>query len=438
VAGLVNPNNDLAHKAMADYIASAKGLAHAIDDGFVLTPEKQAMVTAVKASAAEMQLGLADIGDKLAKVNRIKALMDAGRGPGGIGAGILGHIVGGPVGGMLGMAGGAMASPGKNIMRLAQLEGAVSSLDAKMGGALSRFFGRARAAGAEVGQAGAGNVSRGTAARVAGKVVGRAAREIGSDVVENAARQHATERGVAGRIAKEIPGKTRETLVEKSAERGHEDRETPSTREEFEANAKAVTALHDPAVLTGKLQPHFEALQGSAPQTAKGLGGTAAMAVAYLTTKLPDAPPADPLTGKPGQPSASEMSLYNVRVRAVKDPAGVVDDLARGRVTTEQVETLQAVYPGIYRELQQKAQQSLLEHAQAGHPLPFQQRVALGVLLGIDSDPSLAKPAMGHALATFGKPPAPPPKGSGSGHVGPSAISRDVATPEQRMSQGGV
>jgi hypothetical protein len=127
-----------------------------------------------------------------------------------------------------------------------------------------------------------------------------------------------------------------------------------------------------------------------------------------------------------------------VRVRAVQDPAGVVDDLARGRVTTEQVETLQAVYPGIYRELQQKAQQSLLEHAQAGHPLPFQQRVALGVLLGIDSDPSLAKPAMGHAMATFGKPPAPPPKGSGSGHVGPSAISRDIATPEQRMSQGGV
>lgn len=378
VGSLVNPTTDLAHKAMTDYIQSAKTLASAIDDSFELSADKQAMVTAVKASAIKMEMGASDIGDRLAKVNQIDALIKAGRGPGGNGAVFLGHLIGGPVGGAIGMAGSQLSNPGKNIMRLAQLESIVSKFDGKVGGAIGRFFERG-------------------------------------------------EEGSSSKIAK--AARTANTL-----RRGREEGERESIRTEFERRQKAIGALQDPAVVAQRMGAHFETLQGTAPQTASMLGATAAKAVAYLTSHMPTAEVVDPLTGEKGTPPLSEMATFNLRAEAVEHPESVMHDLARGRVTVEQVDAIKNVYPGIYRELQAKVQETIVSHAQAGRPLDFQQRVSLGVLLDVDTDPSLAKPAMGHAHATFSAPPAPAPKSSGGGRGGPSPQGRSLETPEQRMS----
>ena len=374
VAGLVNPNNDLAHKAMADYIRSARGLATAIDDSFELAPAKQAMVSAVKASSIQMDAGLADIGDKLAKVNQIHTLMQAGRGPGGMGAGILGHLIGGAPGALVGGVLGTLASPGKNIMRLAQLESVVSKFDGKVGGAIRRFL------------------ERDTAPEV---TVGRAARKAGA-------------KGASLDI-----------------------------REEYERRAKVVRGLQDPNALTGRLQEHFGALSGTAPQTASGLAATAARALGYLATRMPQVDPADPLTGKPGTPSTGAMATWLSQAQAIEHPEEVMEDLARGRVTVEQVDALREVYPGIYQEFQSRVQESIAEHIHKGRPLSFQQRISLGILLDVETDPSLAKPAMAHAAASYAIQPEPPQK-TGGGRGGPSKLGAAMTTPAQKMEAGGI
>jgi hypothetical protein len=394
VAGLVNRNNDLQHQAMSRYLAASRKLAATIDKHFVLPPEKQTMVTAAKAASHLAEMKLSDIGDKLVKVNQIKALIDASKGSAGtIGAGLIGHMLGGPLGGMLGAAVGQLANPGKNIMRLAQLEEFGRKFDAKTGGAISSFFRRSE--------------------KTAAVDIGAAAKAEGAGARAFKAAQ--------------------------TVDRGRQEGERAETRRAYEARVANLKQLQDPTALNDRMSSHYEALQETAPKTGAALGAAAAKAVGYLLSRMPAVEAADPYTGKEGVPSHSEMVAFNLRASAVERPSEVMADMAKGRVTVEQVEALQAAYPDVFQELQGKVQESLAQHVADGHPVSFQQRVSLGILLGIDTDPSLTKPSMSHATATFATAPAPADKPSGSGGArGPSVRGGATKTPEQQMSSDGA
>ena len=401
VGGLINPHNDLQHQAMANYIQAAKRLAGAVDDHLELPPAKQAAVSAVKANAILAEKSLADIGVKLAKVNQIKMLTDAGRGSFGA---LYGHMLGGAVGGgigalvspddrgagaavggMLGMGLAGLSNPGKNIMRLAQIESVLRTADEKMGGAVARFF------------------SRGERAAVEAEGPGLGAR--------------------AKKAAQTV-------------NRGRQESDRDATRREYERRVAALTPMSDLDAMHARMAPHYERLQGSAPKTASALGQTAATVVGYALSKLPGVEMADPLTGKPGEPSYSEMATFNRRMETLEDPDRFAEDFEKGRITTDQVDAYRNAFPARFEELQGKVQQALLEHAQAGKPVPFQQRVTLGMLLDIETDPSLSKPSMAHATATYATAPMPPDKPPGNGgRKGNDASSRGNAmmTPAQRL-----
>lgn len=371
VGTLVDPSKDLAHQAMTEYIAASKNLASTIAAHFELPAAKAKGVAGLLESAARMEKTLPDIADKIAHANQVDALIKASAGsPASMVGGFAGHLVGGPIGAAIGGAIGGLANPGKNIMRLAQLEAIAQKFDGKVGGAISRFFNRSETSAAELGAK-------------AGKAAGK------------------------------------------------------STRELYEQQSKRAQKLADPTVLAGQLAPHHERIQGVAPQTSANVGATAARVVGYLTQHMPQVEPADPLTGKGGVPAMSEMDAFNLRYEAATKPETVIDDLARGRVTVEQVEALRECWPAIYADVQTKVQQRLLEQSERGTPVNFQQRVSLGILLDLETDPSLTKPSMGHAMATFAVPEQPADHGGpgGGGKQGPSLRGKTTETPSQRLER---
>jgi hypothetical protein len=126
-----------------------------------------------------------------------------------------------------------------------------------------------------------------------------------------------------------------------------------------------------------------------APQLAAAQAAKIATAGEFLLSKLPrhDAPSLyKEDRDKPPEVSTAERDEFLRYWRAVNDPLSVVEDVADGRLSTEGVETLRAVYPEIYGQLQNHV---LDELAQSDTKPPYKVRLLLGQLLDLPTDSGL-------------------------------------------------
>ena len=151
------------------------------------------------------------------------------------------------------------------------------------------------------------------------------------------------------------------------------------TAKEFEKLSKELQRnLMDPESAYEKIPPEILAV-------APGLSGmTAAAAVnamSYLDSKTPKDPGAHlpPALRQPWEPSAEALDKWSRYREAIEEPEKVIKNMARGYIAPEQVEALQAVYPAIYANLQQKITERLMTYEK---PLNFQQRLALSAFMG--------------------------------------------------------
>jgi len=76
----------------------------------------------------------------------------------------------------------------------------------------------------------------------------------------------------------------------------------------------------------------------------------------------------------------------------------VLDSLRRGDISREEVETLRAVYPALHARIVEEATRQIVD---AAAPLSYQDRIRLGILLGITSDPSLDPATLATLQATY-------------------------------------
>ncbi len=147
-----------------------------------------------------------------------------------------------------------------------------------------------------------------------------------------------------------------------------------------------------------------------APGTTASVASTSVRAAAYLQSQLPPGHvPANSLTPHLEKPRVSdaEAADWLRKAKVVEDPLSVVEGLKRGTVTRSEVDALQAVYPGLYAQVRQEVVEQLSD---AKKPVGYAQRVQLGVLLRMPTDPTLAPDflqAVAGAYATPGAGPAP-------------------------------
>lgn len=143
-----------------------------------------------------------------------------------------------------------------------------------------------------------------------------------------------------------------------------------------------------PEALSEEVGQRLGGLAEDVPGAAEALAEVASRATSFLAAKAPKPPPA-PLglaaLQQPWKPPASEVARFSRYVIAVEQPLSVLDDVGAGLVTSEGVEALSAVYPGLLGEMRQRLLEKVAARQQ---PLGYQQRMTLQRVLGSPLDAS--------------------------------------------------
>ena len=151
---------------------------------------------------------------------------------------------------------------------------------------------------------------------------------------------------------------------------------TPSEFREQVANIDAV--IRDPEAVYRRFHPEDSA---AAPVTL----GTATSTLLFAAQYMRDHTPKNPYEGLPSsvaqrwEPSASDLDRWSRIKEAVEAPAKVLQNLARGIISPDQVEAMKAVYPAMYEDLRLKISERLI---QASKPLTYQQRLGVMAIVG--------------------------------------------------------
>ena len=153
-----------------------------------------------------------------------------------------------------------------------------------------------------------------------------------------------------------------------------------------------IKMMSDPEA-AGKIQQEIEyGLGDIAPQMAQGMSAKISAGLSFLASKAPRDESSSiagltPNVATKWQPSAAQALSFSRYVDAVNNPAKVVSGIARGSVNHEGLEVLQTLYPALKREVTLKFIERI---ANSRKPIPYNKRVALGILLGVpNADPTL-------------------------------------------------
>jgi hypothetical protein len=279
------------------------------------------------------------------------------------------------------------AVSGSSGSGLAGVLGSAATTSAVLGGGVGAFgpLGAAAAGLSAISNPGRvatllGSVERATA-RTNGDISGSIRRFLrsGSEAVGAA----------AGTTARAIPAATAAARSEDS-------------RRRYLARSRRIERdLADPAGTSERLATSTRDLERVAPSVAAEVHAAAARGQQHLAETMPQG---RRLQGQlfgartQPQPSPEQMRAWMRRADVVDDPLTVLDSLRRGTISREEVETLRAVYPALHARIVEEATRQIMD---AGAPLSYQDRIRIGILLGITSDPSLDPETLATLQATY-------------------------------------
>lgn len=220
--------------------------------------------------------------------------------------------------------------------------------------------------------------------------------------------------------------------------------------EKKERHQKVVSLLRDYAANPETAIDHMEEatqhLYAVAPNLTGSLHQVAARATSFLASKLPPAPE-QKLFSQKTDPGQSEISGFARYLDAVENPISVLHQVRDGNVTPESIETIQAVYPKLYQEMQSTLIESISKHVGKDGPatIPYRTRLSLGLFLGQDLDGSLSQSAIAAnqaAIAMAPKADSQAPQGPGGARpskagMGKITKSNQMMTAMQSVAQRG-
>lgn len=180
-----------------------------------------------------------------------------------------------------------------------------------------------------------------------------------------------------GRAAMRIPAKV---AANEQAERRRRARD-------IERKLEALKA--DPMPLVDAVTYQTKEMAEAAPATTLALMQQANKAVEFLRSKLPPASTTphmlQPQLNQRTWDSAT-LDKFERYVDTIRDPQSALTALSRGRLTSEQVEVLKAVYPSLYNEMRATVAQEL---ATRGSVMPFDSVIQLSLLMDVTGHPSM-------------------------------------------------
>lgn len=213
-------------------------------------------------------------------------------------------------------------------------------------------------------------------------------------------------------------------------------KDTDAPHERLAAAQEAVPAVARAALSPAHVDRAIPGLQAHAPNTAAALAATVNRGSQYLAAQAPKLPGSPgPLGPGPKQVDPMAASKAVREIHAVHDPLGTLDAaLESGQVHMDEVKAIAASKPKLYAQFQRQAIVRVQEHAAAGHPVSFDQKITLSKLTQTPLDPLLTSKGVAwqqsiYAQAAAGAQAAggaPKPKATKRKIGGEGSLSKDV------------
>lgn len=163
----------------------------------------------------------------------------------------------------------------------------------------------------------------------------------------------------------------------------------------YEDRAKRVKELSAQSdVVRQRLEQETSWMAEKAPKAQRSAVNTALRQLDYLNNALPKGMAAPTPFAAPLPPTRQQVQSWLTKLRAVENPATILDDIAAGKLTVEAVDAVRTVYPETFRDIQAQMVDRLAKLQAKGKAPAYAQRIQLGLLLGIPSDPTMTPEVM--------------------------------------------
>lgn len=169
------------------------------------------------------------------------------------------------------------------------------------------------------------------------------------------------------------------------------------SRKKLEANLLRIQ--QDPTQITtigGSVGHYF-------PDHAVALGSVASNVTNFLNTLRPIQQPKAPLD-PPVPQSKVIKSEYDRALDIAEQPLVVLDSIKENTITSHDVLALQKMYPDLYRGLQQKVMNQIVEHVAKGETIPYKTRLGLSVFMGQPLDSTMNSTSIAAAQPSLQQP----------------------------------
>lgn len=142
------------------------------------------------------------------------------------------------------------------------------------------------------------------------------------------------------------------------------------------------------------------------PEHAAALAQAGQRGVNYINSLRPNLDPRAPLDTKV-PPTKAQQASFNRALDIAQQPLTVLDHMAKGTMTPQDVAHLKMLYPALYGRLSQKLMAGVIEHSNDGKAVPYKTRMGLSMFLGQPLDSTMTPAGI---MAAQPQPPANQPQ----------------------------
>lgn len=356
-------------------------------DGALELGEKKALVDQAKAASERLGTMLDGLGQNVRDINRVERLVKADGEDGAMSKTLIGSLIGGPMGAAIGAVADVALSPGKQVRQAIAVQRMARRLDIDIEKGIDRVFGQGRKTEAKTAAAAAPTVD------VTG--VANDVDELADEADEiSGVRAIPTEPGAPppaagarrGRAATAAAATVPLAMV---AFMGSHDDKQKAFKERAQQIHAATANMGEH--IRGVVDQDMGDVATDFPRLGSALVNGMTRGALFLESKLPQSyrAAAPGAIGRSTRPVADhDIAKFARYWGAVNSPVSVLQDMALGIVTDEQIEAVRTVYPELHVKLTEKLLERAAEADAAGERLPMQTRLQLGRFAGVQIEPA--------------------------------------------------
>jgi hypothetical protein len=190
-----------------------------------------------------------------------------------------------------------------------------------------------------------------------------------------------------------------------------ENKSLEEKRKEFRKQAEYLKNMGEPQFAVREIERRITGIE-DAPGIQAAASAQLTKVADFLQSKMPQ----DPMAGETAlfnqpywEPSDYELAKFQRYVDAAENPITVLEHMAAGSVTPEEIETLQTLYPQMYDRLQKQVLNAIMKPDVV---MSYDQRLMLAAIFDTPVDPTLQPHMMGALQQTFAQRKQAPQQGA--------------------------